>query len=258
VENTSGTTFQEDQQRHRWKEIATQMKSQQHNTSEQWMQRRNLGVKRFTMEQKKTIHQWFMMLDTDEDRSLSVREMEDALISTGTVYSAEKVKHVIAKLDINQNGQVDVDEFTRVFEISNQQENGDAYECAKTLQRAIQQLKLTMSSIDQNQVLPPTLAVGIARRRASLELIENIYSQDTELVDQERIKQVRSARQRAMESSDQHAVRKATRLLNRLENQSGEKLRRRQTLSVLVPDSRQPAAPLVAPETPQTTSSACK
>lgn len=197
--------------------------------TERWMRRRNLGAQRLSAEEKKLVTSWFMMLDSDGDGAISVAEMSNALLSTGSTKSSTQVEQMVARLDVDGDGEVSLSEFLRVFTNATELED---IQCAAALRRAVQELKTTMQDIGPH--LTPSLTIGIAKRKATLDLFENIYStQNTTL---ERIQVLKEERQKAFRMKDKAKIRQTSTELATLQEHSDMQKKKRCALVMLVPE----------------------
>ncbi|DBA00183.1 TPA: hypothetical protein N0F65_007808 [Lagenidium giganteum] len=65
----------------------------------------------FSAEQKRMLRQWFDALDSDGSGMISVEELEDPMLSIGIVTDAKEVQEIMSRVDKNDNGLIDFDEF---------------------------------------------------------------------------------------------------------------------------------------------------
>lgn len=214
-----------------WAETEEQHREQQAAKSQKWMDRRGLGSHLMSSEERGLIKTWFKMLDSNGDGELSVKEVFDTLIATGCSNTSGQVDSIVQRLDANGDGVVDLDEFLRVFQSASSAD----MECATQLRKVISKLKSTIQSIDPVNQLDPALAVSIARRKAVMELMENVYSTDNKKLI--KIQRLKIERQHSYREKNKLAMRRTTRQLNRLMEETDAAKQSARTLALLVPDA---------------------
>jgi hypothetical protein len=139
---------------------------------EQWLNGRNMANRTLNRNDRNVLRAWFKSLDVDGSGNISMDELMDPLLSTGSVESALQVRDIVNRLDINNDGELDFRELMRMFEGRN---NKKMY--GKNFSGLIDSLQMVMppdaSSTDAStdKLLPMKVALGVARRRYLMDTI---------------------------------------------------------------------------------------
>jgi Ca2+-binding EF-hand superfamily protein len=62
-----------------------------------------------------------------ESKSIGPSELEETLISLGLAKTREEVEDALSKFDLNQDGEIDFDEFVEILKISTKDKSNDSY-----------------------------------------------------------------------------------------------------------------------------------
>lgn len=82
-----------------------------HEQIEKWCAKHGkVAAQKFTSFEKRSLRKWFRALDSDGSGEVSVRELSDALLSSGIFKTKEQVVRILANIDVNQTYGVDFEE----------------------------------------------------------------------------------------------------------------------------------------------------
>eukprot|EP01029_Cantina_marsupialis_P004507 TRINITY_DN14574_c0_g1_i1.p1 TRINITY_DN14574_c0_g1~~TRINITY_DN14574_c0_g1_i1.p1 ORF type:complete len:411 (+),score=78.84 TRINITY_DN14574_c0_g1_i1:140-1372(+) len=138
-----------------------------------WMRRHGKSKREFTAQQKRDLLLWFQSLDADGSGEVSAEELEDPLISTGIVNTAEEVEEMVKRVDIDGSGEFGFDEFVHLLLPPR---DAQVTALASQDKRALMKLK---DSLDKEaSILPMDVIVTSKRRQFLIDAIMGDFRAD--------------------------------------------------------------------------------
>ncbi|CAI2375598.1 unnamed protein product [Moneuplotes crassus] len=86
----------------------------------------------FEDDQKKKLWEYFKSLDGDGSESIGVEELEDPLIALGLVNDRQQVEDIIRKVDDDDTGEIEFEEFLKIISLGRRRSGGEEIEQFQT------------------------------------------------------------------------------------------------------------------------------
>jgi hypothetical protein len=152
--------------RERAKKLSTLNRASTEISREQWLNMRKFANRTLNRSDKNILRAWFKSLDVDGSGNISIDELMDPLLSTGSVESAVQVRDIVKTMDINHDGELDFEELMRMFEgRTNKKKYGANFSGVIESLQMLMPPDTTATDDSTDPLLPMKVALGVARRR---------------------------------------------------------------------------------------------